>query len=74
MQFPRRILAACPQTGRWLDTGLVVPGDTYARLERLESSVFCPECAQIHRWSRETAALEEEFSPMNREGTTNGLC
>ncbi len=69
-QIPRRIVAACPRTGRWRQTGLVLPPDMLERLERLESWVFWPPCAELHRWTRETAALEGEV-PREREGTTN---
>jgi hypothetical protein len=70
IQVPRRLLALCPRTGKWLETGLVVRDEVFERIERLESSVFCPSCAELHRWTRETAALEGEFQ-RKREGTTN---
>lgn len=71
-RIPRRILVACPRTGRWLTTGLALETDTFERLERLESWVFCPSCAELHRWTRETAVLEGEY-PREREGTTNNF-
>jgi hypothetical protein len=70
MFLPRRLMALCPRTGRWLETGLVIRDDMFERLGRLESWVFCPSCAELHRWTRETAALEGEL-PREREGTTN---
>lgn len=69
-RIPRRLLARCPQTGRWLDTGIVVRDDTFERLDRIESRVFCPSCATIHRWNRQSAALEGELLG-DMEGTTN---
>ena len=68
--FPKRLLARCPQTGRWLDTGIVVRDDTFERLDRIESRVFCPPCATIHPWNRHSAALEGDL-PGDLEGTTN---
>jgi hypothetical protein len=48
----------------------VVRDDTFERLERIESSVFCPSCAAIHSWNRQSAALEGDL-PDKLEGTTN---
>lgn len=67
---PRRLLARCPGTGRWLDTGITVGADTFDRLTRIESRVFCHSCAAIHGWSRDSAALEGDI-PGELEGTTN---
>ena len=64
------MLARCQRTGRWLDTGLVVRDDTFERLARIESRVFCPSCAAIHRWDRQSAVLEGDI-PGDLEGTTN---
>ena len=68
--IPSRLLARCPRTGNWLDTGLVVRDETFDRLHRIESRVFCPSCAAIHRWDRQTAILEADL-PSDLEGTTN---
>ncbi|HET7691750.1 MAG TPA: hypothetical protein VFM44_01540 [Gemmatimonadota bacterium] len=69
-RIPRRLLARCPGTGRWLDTGIVIRDDTFERLDRIESRVFCVSCAAIHSWNRQTAALEGDL-PSVLEGTTN---
>src|SRR5687767_3095708 len=61
-RIPRRLLARCPVTGRWLDTGVVVRHDTFDHLDRIEESrVFCPYCAAIHSWNRQAAALEGDL-------------
>lgn len=70
--IPKRLLARCSRTGRWLDTGIAVRADTFERLERIESRVFCPSCAAIHSWNRQSAALEGDI-PGELEGTTNSL-
>jgi hypothetical protein len=69
-RIPKRLLARCPGTGRWLDTGIVVRDDTFERLDRIESRVFCPSCVAIHSWNRQSAALEGDL-PGELEGTTN---
>jgi hypothetical protein len=71
VQLPLRLLALCPQTGRWLETGVEVPEHVFERIQRLESWVFCPACAELHRWTRDTAVLEGQL-PGKRQGTTNG--
>ncbi|HET6639355.1 MAG TPA: hypothetical protein VFH82_11315 [Gemmatimonadota bacterium] len=48
----------------------MVRDDTFERLARIESRVFCPSCAAIHRWDRQSAVLEGDI-PGDLEGTTN---
>ena len=62
-------MARCPVTGRWLDTGVVVSDDTFQRLDRIESRVFCVSCAAIHSWNRQTAALEGDEREVDRRLT-----
>ncbi|HET6362003.1 MAG TPA: hypothetical protein VFH11_08095 [Gemmatimonadota bacterium] len=48
----------------------MVRDDTFERLARIESLVFCPSCAAIHTWNRQSATLEGDL-PGDMEGTTN---
>jgi len=75
--IPRRVLARCQRTGRWLDTGLVVRDDTFERLARIESRVFCPSCAAIHRWDRHTPideTLEAAGLAIEMEAQAQAIC
>jgi hypothetical protein len=48
----------------------VVRDDTFERLDRIESRVFCPLCVTIHTWNRQSAALEGDLLG-ELGGTTN---
>ena len=54
----RRLLARCPRTGRWLDTGIVVTAEVLEHMGTIASQVFCPHCVTIHSWTRGEATLE----------------
>lgn len=48
----------------------MVRDDTFERLTRIESRVFCPACATIHSWNRQSVVLEGDL-PGDLEGTTD---
>ena len=70
-RLPSRLLARCPRTGKWLDTGVVIRDEVFDRIQRIESSVFCASCGALHRWDRRSAALEGDLL-MDPEGTAAG--
>jgi hypothetical protein len=60
-RLPSRLLVPCPRTRNWLDTGLVIRDETFDRIQRMESWVFCASCASLHRWDRSSAVLEGDL-------------
>ncbi len=55
-----RVMIACPVTGRPIYTGVSYDEDTFETSQFADKSVFCPECGQVHTWTKHDAYLESE--------------
>ena len=53
----RLILIRCPQTGRYISTGLENANDCLDFLDAVQSPVHCPACNKDHWWTKQDALL-----------------
>lgn len=50
----------CPQTGRPIAVGIEVEPDALRHLPDVKSHVLCPECGQMHVWSKADTFLDPD--------------
>lgn len=53
-----RVMIRCPVTGRAVPTGLTADPATWSARPIGLNRVSCPECKQVHAWSKKDASLE----------------
>lgn len=53
-----RVMIRCPVTGRAIPTGLTADARTWKDRPIGFNRVSCPDCKQIHAWSKKDASLE----------------
>jgi hypothetical protein len=53
-----RVMIRCPVTGRGIPTGLIAYATTWHRRPIGFNRVSCPDCKQVHAWSKRDAHLE----------------
>jgi hypothetical protein len=53
-----RVMIRCPMTGRTISTGLAADPATWDTRPIDLNLVPCPECEQVHTWSKSDASLE----------------
>jgi hypothetical protein len=53
-----RVMIRCPVTARAVPTGLIADPATWAARPIGLNRVSCPECEQVHVWSKTDAWLE----------------
>jgi hypothetical protein len=53
-----RVMIRCPVTGRAVPTGLTADPTTWEARPIGLNRVPCPECKQVHAWSKSDASLE----------------
>jgi len=55
---PSRVMIRCPVTGRAIPTGLMADPATWHSRPIGLNRVSCPDCKQVHAWSKSDAYLE----------------
>jgi hypothetical protein len=55
---PLRVMIRCPVTGRAVPTGLTADPASWKARPIGVNRVACPECKQVHAWSKSDASLE----------------
>jgi hypothetical protein len=53
-----RVMIRCPVTGRGIPTGLIADAMTWPHRPIGFNRVSCPDCKQVHAWSKRDAHLE----------------
>jgi hypothetical protein len=51
------VMIKCPQTGRWVSTGIDVTPDGFAKMPAVASKMHCPACGRDHSWSKKDAMI-----------------
>ena len=64
----RTILIKCPETGRWVSTGIDIEPRAFARIPDVVATMRCPECGHEHAWSKADAMI----SPFATTGSQSG--
>lgn len=54
----RRVMVRCPVSGRAVPTGLTADPATWSTRVIGLNRVSCPECKQVHAWTKKDASLE----------------
>jgi hypothetical protein len=49
----------CPETGRWISTGIDVDPETYPAIPEALAKTRCQACGQDHWWSKKDALICE---------------
>lgn len=55
-----RVMITCPETGKPIYTGWSFDEVAFETSQLADNSVPCPECGQVHTWSKQDAYLESE--------------
>ena len=55
----KTIMIKCPETGRWVSTGIDVDPDTYPAIPEALAKTRCQACGQDHWWSKRDALICE---------------
>lgn len=58
-----RVMIRCPVTGRAVPTGLTADPATWDIRAIGLNRVSCPDCKQVHAWSKKEASLERLSAP-----------
>ncbi len=64
----RTILIKCPQTGRWVSTGIDIDAGAFARIPDVVATMRCPECGGEHAWSKKNAMISPLATPGSQSG------
>jgi hypothetical protein len=67
-QAIRTILIKCPETGRWVSTGIDIEQRAFTRLPNVVATMRCSECGREHAWSKRDAMI----SPLATTGSQSG--
>jgi len=58
------ILIQCPQTLKAVPVGLETDHRSFRTLPDIQSTMRCPDCGDVHLWSRNSAVLFGEYPPL----------
>jgi hypothetical protein len=64
----RTIMIKCPQTHRWVSTGIDIDSPAFARIPDVVAKMRCPACGREHPWSKQEAMI----SPFATTGSESG--
>jgi endogenous inhibitor of DNA gyrase (YacG/DUF329 family) len=53
------VMIKCPRSGKAVPTGMDLDPDAFDSSEFGDLALECPECPEIHPWSKEDAFLED---------------
>ena len=51
------VMIKCPQTGRWVSTGIDVTPDGFAKMPAVASKMHCPACGRDHQLAEKHETL-----------------
>ncbi len=53
-----QVMIWCPNTGKAIPTGILAMNSTFEAQDYIHMQVTCPECAEVHTWSKKDAFLK----------------
>jgi hypothetical protein len=64
----RTILIKCPETGRWVSTGIDIDPGAFTRLPDVVATMRCSACGREHAWSKTDAMISPLATPGSQSG------